>query len=318
MVKAAIQSIRENLGEKYLFLAFALFTLTPWCSPPLALLLGIILALLPGAHAPVINKAVTTYLLQGSVVGLGFGVHVSEALQAGKAGVLLTIGTILLTVLLGLLIGRWLAYNRKVSYLISCGTAICGGSAIAAVAPIIQAEKEEISVSLATVFILNSVALFLFPAIGSLLDMSQQEFGLWAAIGIHDTSSVVGAATKFGEEALHTATTVKLVRALWIIPLALVTSYVYRKRSGVSFPYFIIGFLLAMLISTYIPGLEEISALIVLISKKGLTLTLFLIGAGLSRNMLRTVGARPFIHGLCLWIIISVVSLSLILNHLYL
>lgn len=318
MLKSAIKDLRENVGGKYIFLVFALFVLTPWGSPPVALLLGILLALFLPGGIPVIHKSVITYLLQGSVIGLGFGVHINEALQAGRTGVFLTVGTIVLTLLLGLLLGKWISCNRRISYLISCGTAICGGSAIAAIAPVIQAEKEEISISLGTIFILNSLALFLFPAIGGMLDMTGHEFGLWAAIGIHDTSSVVGAAARYGEDALPVATTVKLVRALWIIPLALLTAMIYRnKTSKLSFPYFIIGFILAVLISSYVPSIKPFSEAAVLLAKKGLTLTLFLIGTSLSVNALKTVGFRPLLHGLCLWIAISVISLSIIVKHLY-
>lgn len=255
------------------------------------------------------------WLLKGAIIGLGFGMNFFNAIDAGSTGLLLTLSTIIVVLILGWLIGKLLSVNSKTSYLVSTGTAICGGSAIAAIAPIIKANSKQISVALGTVFILNALALLLFPWLGSLLEMSQYKFGLWAAIAIHDTSSVVGAASKYGAEALEVATTIKLGRALWIIPLSLLTVYFRKGKSGkLKIPYFIGLFVLAMLISTFLPEYKSIYTGIAFVSKKALILTLFLIGAGLSWNNIKSVGYKTFILGSCLWVCISVISLVIILN----
>ncbi|SHI67957.1 conserved hypothetical integral membrane protein [Hymenobacter daecheongensis DSM 21074] len=289
--------------------------LTPWGSPPLALALGLVVALVFGNPWPVQSRKYTSKLLQWSVVGLGFGMNAHQALQAGRTGLLFTVASIVGTLGLGFLVGRWLKIDRKTSHLISCGTAICGGSAIAAVGPVLRAEESQMSVALGTVFILNSVALFLFPALGHGLHLSQSQFGLWCAIAIHDTSSVVGAASHYGPEALQIATTVKLARALWIIPVSLGTAFFFKMPGAkVKLPYFILGFVAAMLLNTYVPALHALAPLAVYLAKIGLTLTLFLIGAGLSAQVLRSVGVRPFVQGILLWLIISTVSLWVILH----
>lgn len=256
-------------------------------------------------------------MLQFSVVLLGFGMNLSSVIKAGKDGILFTIATIFGTLLLGYLFGKLLKINDKTSALISSGTAICGGSAIAAVAPAINADSEETSVSLGTIFILNSIALFIFPLIGHALNLTENQFGIWAAIAIHDTSSVVGASAKYGGEALQIATTVKLARALWIAPIALIFAFLYRSKDGgekskVAIPWFIFLFLLATIIRTYAPSfvLPSLFDSLVNLAKAGLTVTLFLIGASLSREVLRKVGIRPLIQGGFLWIIISLVSLA--------
>src|SRR5688500_13768978 len=272
--------------------------LTPWISPPIALAMGLLLGLTLGHPYQKHNKKATKILLQASVVGLGFGIDLQMVLAASRDGVLFTIATIVGTLLLGYLVGRLLKIDRKTTHLISSGTAICGGSAIAAVGPVIDAGESEMSVSLATVFILNAVALFLFPAIGHALDLSQSQFGIWSAIAIHDTSSVVGAAARYGEEALGIATTVKLARALWIVPLVLFTSFMFRKGGAkVSIPWFIVLFFVASVLRTYVEPIADASSVIVSIARIGLTVTLFLIGAGLSRTMLRSVGVRPLVLG---------------------
>ena len=219
----------------------------------------------------------------------------------------------------GYLIGKWLKIDQKTSYLLSAGTAICGGSAIAAVSPLIKADDKQMSVSLGTVFILNSIALFLFPWIGELLHLSQAQFGLWVAIAIHDTSSVVGAAGKYGQEALQVATTIKLERALWIIPLAIFTTFIFKSEGKkINIPYFIFYFILAMIVGTYLlkqwPEMHQVTDVLIFLAKKGLTLTLFLIGAGLSKESIKAIGVKPFIQGIALWVLISSLSLLVILN----
>lgn len=298
-----------------LFVAAALACLTPWVSPPVALAIGLVFGF-AGAHPwAKQNGKVTKILLQVSVVGLGFGMNLAALIAAGRQGVGFTAATIAGTLLLGLLLGRALGMSGRAAHLISSGTAICGGSAIAAVGPIVDASEEEMSVSLGTVFILNAVALFVFPPLGAWLGMTQGEFGIWAAIAIHDTSSVVGAAAKYGAEALQIATTVKLTRALWIIPLALGTALVLHRRSTkIAIPWFIFLFVAAAVARTWAPGAEDVFAWIVFASKRGLTLTLFLIGAGLSVAKLKTVGLRPLVLGVTLWIVISVVSLAAVLR----
>ncbi|MES2765609.1 MAG: putative sulfate exporter family transporter [Bacteroidota bacterium] len=303
-----------QLTKPIFFIAAAL-CLTPWIDPPLALLLGIIFSQTVEHPFKKQNSKWTKILLQISVVGLGFGMNMYEAAKAGQQGFLFTVATIFLTIAVGLLLGKALSIPRNITTLISAGTAICGGSAIAAVSPIIEAKEDEISVSLGTVFILNAIALFIFPAIGHYFNLSQSQFGLWAAIAIHDTSSVVGAATKYGAEALQIATTIKLARALWIIPLSFLAAMAFKStKAKITIPYFILYFVIAMVINTLVPQMQPLSAILVLIAKKGLTLTLFLIGAGLSRTALKSVGVRPLILGVVLWILISVGSLSVILG----
>ncbi len=308
--------------QKILFYLLIFACLTPFVSPPIALAVGLFAALTFGNPFPKQTKKATKILLQISVVLLGFGMNLTDVVKAGKQGILFTIATIFGTLAIGFLIGRLLQVKDKTSNLISSGTAICGGSAIAAVAPVIDADSEEISVSLGTIFILNSVALFLFPIVGHALNLSQNQFGIWAAIAIHDTSSVVGAAQSYGAEALAIATTVKLTRALWIVPVALLFSFLYRsrneKKTKIAIPYFIFAFLLATIIRTYLPPTvpPSIYDSLVMLAKKGLTITIFLIGASLSRETLRTVGIRPLVQGILLWILISVISLWAVLNLL--
>ncbi len=304
-------------SSKTIFILLALLSLTPIISPPIALLIGIIFAQFITVHPfQQYNKKATHLLLQVSVVGLGFGLNIQSALKAGQEGIIYTIASIFGTLLLGYLLSKLMKIDKVSSFLISGGTAICGGSAIAALSPIIGANEKQISVSLGVIFILNSVALFIFPIIGHILNLSQSDFGLWCAIAIHDTSSVVGAAAKYGNESLQIATTVKLARALWIIPLSFASAFIYRSaNTKVKIPYFIAYFILAIIISTYIPFINNISHYIVDISKAGLTLTLFLIGSGLSQTLIKSVGIKPFLQGMILWIIISLSSLIVIINY---
>lgn len=289
-----------------------------WVTPPVALFLGLAFALLCGQAHPKFNKKVSKYLLQYSVVGLGFGMNLQASLASGKEGMEFTILSVVGTMLIGWLIGRkLLKVDRDTSYLISSGTAICGGSAIAAVGPVLKAKDSEMSVALGTIFILNAIALFIFPAIGHALDMGQQEFGVWAAIAIHDTSSVVGAGAAYGEEALQVATTIKLTRALWIIPLAFVTSFIFKsKGQKISIPWFIFFFVLAMIFNTYVLAASEIGTQIGAgindFARKTLTITLFFIGASLSRDVLKAVGIKPLIQGVLLWLVISLSTLAYI------
>ncbi len=294
----------------------ALRFLSSWVTPPMVLFIGLVFALLCGQAYPTFNKKVSKKLLQYSVIGLGFGMNLQASLASGKEGMLFTIISVIGTLLIGMFIGcKVLKLNRNTSYLISSGTAICGGSAIAAVGPIINAKDTDMSMALATVFILNAIGLFLFPILGHWLGLTQQEFGTWAAIAIHDTSSVVGAGAAYGEEALQVATTIKLTRALWIIPLALVTSVIFRSEGKkISIPWFILFFIVAMLINTYfLADYPEIGKFIAGIARKGLILTMFFIGASLSVDVIKSVGIRPLLQGVLLWIIISAASLAYIL-----
>ena len=289
-----------------------------WVTPPVALFLGLAFALSCGQAHPKFNKKVSKYLLQYSVVGLGFGMNLHASLASGKEGMEFTIISVIGTLLIGWVIGRkFLKVDRDTSYLISTGTAICGGSAIAAVGPVLKAKDTEMSVALGTIFILNAIALFIFPVIGHALDMSQQEFGTWAAIAIHDTSSVVGAGAAYGEEALKIATTIKLTRALWIIPLAFVTSFIFKsKGQKVSIPWFIFFFVLAMVVNTYVLGTTSTGMMIGEgineFARKTLKITLFFIGASLSRDVLKAVGIKPLIQGVLLWVVISLSTLAYI------
>jgi uncharacterized integral membrane protein (TIGR00698 family) len=301
--------------RELIFIAALILCLTPIVSPPVALLIGFAIAQFIGHPFLHLNHKATSFLLKMSVVGLGFGMNVQSAVHAGKEGILFTVASIIGTLGFGLLLGRFLKIEKKTSHLISCGTAICGGSAIAAISPLIQAGEKQISVALGTIFILNSIALFVFPYVGHQLHLSQTQFGLWSAIAIHDTSSVVGAANKYGAEALQVATTVKLARALWIIPVALLTTLFFKTgKQKISIPYFIGLFILAMVCNTYFPVIHPFSARLVDLAKIGLTATLFLIGAGLSRSVLKSVGIKPLLQGIILWVIISVAALYAVIH----
>lgn len=290
--------------------------LAKWCTPPVMLFIGLAYALLCGQGYPSFNKKMSKTLLQYSVVGLGFGMNLYESLASGREGMIFTIISVVGTLAIGTLIGRkLLKVDKETSYLISSGTAICGGSAIAAVGPVIKAKPANMSVALAVVFVLNAIALFIFPSIGHWLGLSQQEFGTWAAIAIHDTSSVVGAGATYGEEALKVATTIKLTRALWIIPLALATSLIFKSQDRkITIPWFILYFIIAILLNTFVlDGIPAFGTVISGIARKCLTMTMFFIGASLSTDVLRSVGIKPLIQGVLLWIVVSVGSLLYII-----
>lgn len=285
-------------------------------SPPIALFTGIIIAQIGHPYAK-LNSKLTSTLLQISVVGLGFGMNFTSAFKAGKEGIIFTMISIFGTLLLGYGLGKIMKIEKKTAFLTAAGTAICGGSAIAAVSPVINANEEQISASLGTIFILNAIALFIFPIIGHHFELSQHQFGLWSAIAIHDTSSVVGAASSYGAEALQTATTVKLARALWIIPVVYLAMQIFKnKGSKAKIPYFIGYFILALIANTYLPFVQKISPYIVDIAKIGLTLTLFLIGTSLSAKVIKAVGVKPLIQGIILWITISIAALYVVI-HFY-
>ncbi|MDR3724293.1 MAG: putative sulfate exporter family transporter [Terracidiphilus sp.] len=298
--------------SKNVFFAGLILSASGLLSPPLALAAGLIYGMSFEHPYHLDARRLSKLLLQVSVVGLGFGMNLGQVLQAGRSGFVYTALSISVALTLGWLLGRVLGVERKVSYLISTGTAICGGSAIAAIAPISQASEEEIAVSLGTVFTLNAVALLIFPAIGSALHLTQNQFGLWAALAIHDTSSVVGAGAKYGAVALAVATTVKLARALWIVPLSVATAAAHRSRARIQWPWFILFFCLAAVANSYLPVFAPVYPELKRLGVIGLTATLFLIGTGLTPKTLRTVGVRPLLQGVLLWILVASGSLWLI------
>ena len=330
---------RPNITRPVKIIVFAaavLSCLTSRSSPPLALALGIAVALCIGNPFPQMSKRAAIFLLKACVVLLGFGMNLMVVLRAGAGGMLFAAGSITLTLLLGAIIGRRLRIHSKTSALISAGTAICGGSAIAAVGSVVGAEEGEITVAMGTVFILNAVALYVFPPIGHALHLSQVQFGTWAGVSIHDISSVVGAASHYGLNALQTATAVKLSRALWIVPVAFGAALAFRApriqsvtattmgfdpaqgtgahRNRIQIPWFIGLFLLASVARSLIPGMAISAPFMAQFATTGLTVTLFLIGAGLSRQTLQTVGWRPLLQGVLLWVFISGASLLVILR----
>ena len=306
----------------YLYLTIVVMILFPWdlafgvsvFTPAVALFIGLMFAVCFGCPYPTFNKKGSKYLLQASVVGLGFGMNVVESLKSGAEGMSFTVISVVTVMVLGVMFGAWMGLSRKTSYLIASGTAICGGSAIAAVGPVLKANEREMAVSLGVIFILNAIALFIFPPIGHFFNMSDAQFGTWAAIAIHDTSSVVGAGDAFSSEALRIATLIKLTRALWIIPLALATMVIFREKgSKISIPWFILLFVLAMLANTYLPMPSWLTEVLVWLAKKGLVLTLFFIGASLSLKMIKSVGSRPLLLALALWMVIGISSLTVVL-----
>jgi uncharacterized integral membrane protein (TIGR00698 family) len=305
--------VTENcLKTKIFFFVGLVLSASSLISPPLALSLGLIFGL--GFTHPYTSatRRWTKLLLQGSVVALGFGMNLHEVVHAGRSGFLYTALSITFAIIVGITAGRMLRVRSRTSYLITAGTAICGGSAIAAVAPIIDADQEETAVSLGAVFILNSVALLIFPALGWMLHLSQQQFGLWSALAIHDTSSVVGATARYGAAALVVGTTVKLARALWIVPICLAAAMLRRSQARIQWPWFILFFCLAALVNTYLPPLAAASHILYIAGKLGLTATLYLIGTGLSLAILRQVGVRPLLQAVMLWLIVGITSLWLI------
>lgn len=299
---------------KLLFVFLIIVSLSGFITSPVALLLGFLFTLFFKSQFVKFTQSAIQYALKIAIIGLGFGMVITETIQTGKEGFTITILTIVVTLLLGWLLTRILKIDLKLGYLVSSGTAICGGSAIAAVAPVIRAKPEMISIALGIVFLLNSVALFVFPFLGHLLNLSQYQFGLWSAVAIHDTSSVVGAALTFGDEALRVATTVKLARALWIIPVSLVSMLLFKNKSGkMKIPWFIFLFIIAILINSVFELPQMVTQGITLGSKRLLIATLFLVGTTLSIKDLRETGIKPLILGIGLWVAISVLSLIFIL-----
>lgn len=299
------------MAKKLFFLGIIL-TASGLISPPFALALGLLYAFTCAHPFQAEARQLSRFLLQASVVGLGFGMNLHQVIQAGRSGIVYTAAGITIVLLLGWLLGRTLVVPRRVSFLISAGTAICGGSAIAAVGPISNANDDEMAVSLGTVFVLNSIALFAFPVIGLLLHLTQQQFGLWAALAIHDTSSVVGASAKYGAVALSVGTTVKLARAMWIVPVSLGTAAINKSSAPVQLPWFILFFCLAAVANTCLPIGHAAYPVLKHLGIIGLTVTLFLIGTGLSRQAIRKVGPRPMLQGIILWLIVATASLALI------
>jgi uncharacterized integral membrane protein (TIGR00698 family) len=294
---------------KNLFFVGIILAASGLLSPPLALGAGLAYGLFLVHPYQLDSKRLAKFLLQASVVCLGFGMNLSEVIKVGSSGFLYTAVGISFALALGALLGRVLHVQKTQSFLISAGTAICGGSAIAALGPVTEANEEEMAVSLGTVFVLNSVALLIFPAIGAAMHLSQTQFGLWSALAIHDTSSVVGAAAKYGAVALTIGTTVKLARALWIVPVALVTAAIRKSRSHIHLPWFILYFCIAAVMNSYLPQLHLAYAGAYHLGKLGLAVTLFLIGTGISRQTLKEVGARPMIQGVLLWVVVATLSL---------
>lgn len=298
--------------SKIVFLLGLIAAASGYASPPIALALGLIFGLAFVHPYCAGARKLSRWLLQASVVGLGFGMNLHEVIRVGRSGFLYTLLSISFTLLAGMVLAELLKVDRTPAFLISTGTAICGGSAIAAVGPITHASDEEMAVSLGTVFVLNSVALLTFPFIGAALNLTQTQFGLWAALAIHDTSSVVGAAAKYGSVALAVGTTVKLARALWIVPVALATAVVKGAKAKIRWPWFIAFFCLAAVCNTYLPAGAPGYALLTKLAKIGLTVTLYLIGSGISVSTLKEVGHRPLLQGVALWLLVSVASLWLI------
>src|ERR1700726_4545227 len=299
--------------SKNIFFVALILTASGLVSPPIALLGGLAYGFTSPHPFQLECKRLARFLLQASVVALGFGMNLHQVIQAGRSGFLYTAASITIAMLLGLGFGYLLHVGKKSAFLISAGTAICGGSAIAAVGPIADASEEEMAVSLGTVFILNSVALFLFPLIGYAFHLTQSQFGLWSALAIHDTSSVVGATAKYGPTALAVGTTIKLARALWIVPLSVATAVAFKSKTRIQWPWFILFFCIAALLNTLLSQFHPVFGGLNHMGKLGLTVTLFLIGAILNRETLRKVGIRPLLQGLTLWIVVGASTLALIL-----
>ncbi|MBV8060023.1 MAG: putative sulfate exporter family transporter [Alphaproteobacteria bacterium] len=294
-----------------------IFAMSSWGSAALALLAGVAIALTVGNPYADKTKPLAQKLLSYSIIGLGAGMNLIAVGKAGLSGLGMTIVSIGATLTLGLVLGRLLKAEKETSILIAVGTAICGGSAIAAIAPVMKAKPHAITVSLGTVFLLNAVALMIFPTLGHLVGLSQEQFGIWSALAIHDTSSVVGAGLQYGPEALQTGVTIKLARALWIVPLTMGFGYFYRDIAAehggkAKKPWFILGFLLTAALVTWVPALQDAGHIVEQVARKGLVVTLFLIGANLGRKTLQEVGIRPLLQGVILWLIVSVVTLTVI------
>lgn len=342
-ISRVAQHLHMSRGARLAVFALgAIFCATPWASPSIALALGMMLALSLGNPAPHTSSKGSKYLLQTSLVLLGFSMNLGVVLAVGRSGLLFAAGTITFTFILGYLLSGWFKIGRKTSTLVSAGTAICGGSAVAAVGSSIDADHRQVAAAMGTVFLLNAVALYVFPVIGHALNMSQSEFGIWAGVAIHDVSSVVGAASDYGLEALQTATAVKLSRTLWILPVATAAALAFQlarpsaetsklgldvdrprkadygsgtgNRRKVYIPWFIGLFLLASVARSLVPQVAAIAPILGDLATVGLTVTLFLIGANLSRQALKAVGVKPLIQGVILWLAVSSASLFIILG----
>ena len=304
--------------KKVLFVVLLVASAFPGVPSAAALAAGLVFALVTGGVFPAFSKKASRILLQAAVVGIGFGMNFNSAICSGGAGMAMTVVSVVFVMFAGWVIGRMMRVDGKVSYLVSAGTAICGGSAIAAVAPVVKADDSQISVSLGAIFTLNALALFIFPPVGRILGLTEIQFGEWAAIAIHDTSSVVGAGAAYGAEALQTATLIKCTRALWILPLAFATTLIMREKGAkVSVPWFIVLFVLAMLLNTFMPQCEAWTACtktVVALSKQAMCATLFLIGSTLSLSSLRRVGARALLQGVALWGLTAGASLLIVMR----
>lgn len=306
--------LEQNKLASIIFFIVLLVCTTGLISPAIALLLGIVVTHFFGNPMAIYSPKIVQWLLQISVVGLGFGMQLKHVVTAGSASFGITVISIASTLLLGSFLGKWFKTDFKTSHLIACGTAICGGSAIASIAPVIRSTEKQTGLALGVIFILNAIALFLFPVVGHLLKLTQNEFGIWSAIAIHDTSSVVGAASSYGTEALQIATSVKLARSLWIIPISIFTALLTSNKAGsIKIPYVIFVFLGVIIVQTYFPIPDFVNVKINSLSKIGLTITLFLIGSGLTKEMLFKVGVKPLFQGLLLWIFIASASLLAIM-----
>ncbi|MCU1222066.1 MAG: putative rane protein [Edaphobacter sp.] len=303
----------ESMSARNLFYIGIIVSASGLIGPPFALAAGLVFGLTTVHHFHVESRQLSKFLLQAAVVCLGFGMNLQEVVHAGRSGFLYTAISITFALSLGVLLGKMLKVGKTQSLLISFGTAICGGSAIAAMGPVLEANEEEMAVSMGTVFVLNSVALLLFPFIGLAMHLSQTQFGLWAALAIHDTSSVVGAGAKYGATALAVGTTVKLARALWIVPLAIATAMLKKSKAKVHWPWFILYFCAAAVLASYapryVPQTAGLFAALNKLGRSGLTVVLFLIGTGITRSTLREVGVRPLVQGVALWVVVASLSL---------
>lgn len=295
--------------SKILFFVGILLAATGVLSPAFALAAGLLYGFLLTHAFHAQSASLSKFLLKASVVALGFAMNLGEVVKAGRSGFVYTAAGIVIALVAGTMLGRLLKVARTPSFLICAGTAICGGSAIAAVGPVMDANEEDMAVSLATVFVLNSIALFLFPTIGERLHLTQTQFGLWAALAIHDTSSVVGAAARYGPTALAVGTTVKLARALWIAPVTLLVAVARRSRARIQWPWFIALFCLAATLNTWLPGMHPVFGVLSTLGRLGLGVTLFLIGTGISPDVIRQTGARPLVQGVALWALVATASL---------
>lgn len=303
----------ESVMKRNLFYIGIIVSASGLIGPPFALAAGLVFGLATVHEFHTEGRQLSKFLLQAAVVCLGFGMNLKEVIHAGRSGFVYTAISITFVLGLGVLLGKLLQVGKTQSMLISVGTAICGGSAIAAMGPVLMANEEEMAVSLGTVFVLNSVALLMFPLIGWHMHLTQTQFGLWAALAIHDTSSVVGAGAKYGATALAVGTTVKLARALWIVPLAVATAMLKKSKAKVHWPWFILYFcgaaVLASYVPQYLPQTVGIFAALNKLGRSGLTVVLFLIGTGITRSTLRKVGTRPLMQGVALWVAVATISL---------